>query len=179
MEQRFAGHFPFVSATAHFFYSRDSSIAKLIHDMKYRGFSKIGNLLGEISAKELFVSGFFADIEAIVPVPMHYLKKARRGYNQTDNIAQGISKVTGIPVYDILKMNRSRKTQTSLTLEQRLKNAENLFSIRDHLAKMMPESILLVDDICTTGTTLGAAATAIVRDYPNVKIYLFTIGATF
>ena len=178
MEEKFAGRFPFVAATGHFFYTKDSSVATLIQDMKYRNFPSIGNKLGEIAAKELYTTGFFNDIDVIVPLPMHFFKKAKRGYNQTDRIAAGISKVTGMPVEDALKMRRPRKTQTSLSRLERLSNAESLF-IPHRNTDLDGKGVLLVDDICTTGATLGAAAKALSDKFPLIRLYLFTLGVTF
>lgn len=178
MEERFAGLFPFVAATGHFFYSRDSSLARLIQDMKYRNFPSIGNKLGELAGRELFTSGFLNDVEVIVPLPMHFIKKARRGYNQTDRIAAGIGKATGIPVCDALKMTRQRTTQTSLSKAERQANAESLFSPRKNI-DLNHKGVLLVDDICTTGTTMGAAAKALTDAFPSVRLYLFALGVTF
>ena len=98
MEERFAGQFPFVAATGHFFYSRDSSLSQLIQDMKYRNFPSIGNKMGEIAGRELFISGFLNEIDVIVPVPMHFFKQAKRGFNQSERIALGIGKASGLPV---------------------------------------------------------------------------------
>ena len=178
MEQRFAGQFPFVSATGHFFYARDTSLSQLIQDMKYRGFRDIGKFLGELAGTELFTSGFLSEIEYIVPVPMYFLKKAKRGYNQTDYIAEGISKVTDIPVLQALKMIRRRKTQTALTRIERLANADNLFAIKKAI-DLSGKTILIVDDICTTGTTIAAAAKTITDSFPDSRLYLFTLGVTF
>ena len=178
MEERFAGQFPFVSATGHFFYSRDSSLAQLIQDMKYRGFPSIGNLMGEIAGKELYISGFLNDIDAIVPLPMHFFKQAKRGYNQTDHIAQGIGKASGIPVINALKMTRSRKTQTALSQVQRLANAGSLFAPRKNF-NLDNKGVLLVDDICTTGATMGAAAKALTDAFPQIKLSLFALAVTF
>ena len=178
MEERFAGQFPFVAATGHFFYSRDSSLAQLIQDMKYRHFPSIGNKLGELAGKELYISGFLNDIDVIVPVPMHFIKKARRGYNQTDHICAGIGKAGGLPVVDALKMTRQRKTQTMLSRTKRLNNAENLFAPRNK-TDLNGKGVLLVDDICTTGATLGSAAKALTDRYEGLRLYLFALGVTF
>ena len=178
MEQKLAGFVPFKSATGHFFYSRDSSLAQLIQDMKYRGFHELGVFLGQEAGAELYTSGFLSDIDIIVPVPMHYLKKAGRGYNQSDKISEGISKATGLPWQDALRMTRSRKTQTSLSGSQRLRNAENLFQVRKGI-NLESKNILVVDDICTTGTTIGAAAKALKDAFPSASIYYFALGIAF
>lgn len=178
MEERFAGQFPFEAATGHFFYSRESSLSQLIQDMKYRNFPSIGNKLGEIAGEELYMSGFLNDIEIIIPVPMHFYKQAKRGYNQSLRIAQGIGKACGVEVENALKMVRRRKTQTALGRVQRLENAKNLFEPRDNY-DFNGKGVLLVDDICTTGATLGSAAKALTDNFPHIKLYLFTLGITF
>ena len=178
MEERFAGQFPFEFATGHFFYSKDSSLSQLVQDMKYRKFPSIGNKLGEIAGRELFISGFLSDIDYIVPVPMHFIKKAIRGYNQVDNIAQGLSKETDIPVINALKMVRLRKTQTSLSKTQRYNNAKSLFKPYKKI-DLNHKRVLLVDDICTTGATMGSAAKTLTDSYPKIKLYLFSLGVTF
>ncbi len=178
MEQRFAGLFPFSKATGFFFYSRDSALSQLIQDMKYRGFSEIGRFLGKTVATELRITDFFNDIDVIIPVPMHFLKKARRGYNQTELIAAGISEVTSISVSTRLKAIRPHRTQTALSLAQRRKNTDSLFMLRDPDA-FAGKGILLVDDICTTGSTVTSAAEAILRAAPSARISVLTLGVTF
>ena len=178
MVDRFAGQFPFQRAAGHFFYSRDSALAQLIQDMKYRHFPGIGKVLGHLVGMELYSTGFFDGIDVITPVPMHFLKKARRGYNQTDAIAQGISEATGIPVRNLLKMKRMRKTQTALSREQRLNNALNLFTTTTS-ESMSGKGILLIDDVCTTGATLTGAATSITNKWPDCNLSLLTVAVTF
>lgn len=178
MEERFAGLFPFEAATGHFFYSRDSSLSRLIQDMKYRGFPSIGNKLGALAAKELYISGFLNEIEYLVPLPMYWYKKAKRGYNQTDRIVEGFSKETGLPVVNALKMIRQRKTQTALSGSQRLLNVESLFAVNKKI-DLNDRVVLLIDDICTTGATLGAAAKTLTDAFPYIRLYLFTLGVTF
>ena len=178
MEERLAGKVPFVRATGHFFYTRGSALSTLIQDMKYRRYPGIGEMLGRIAAEELFPSGFFSGIDLIVPVPMHFLKQARRGYNQTHHIANGISKAAGIPVSTALKASRSHKTQTSMTLQQRLDNTSGIFSL-PYPGSLDNKGILLVDDVCTTGSTLISAASAILDNAPSAKISILTLGVTF
>lgn len=178
MEERFAGQFPFDRATGHFFYTKDSALSTLIQDMKYRSFPDIGNMLGKLVAMELFPTGFFADIDQIMPVPMHFWKQVRRGYNQTHHIAAGISEATGIPVCYNLKAIRSHKTQTAMTSEQRLTNTTGLFALQN-AGELHDKGIILVDDICTTGSTLRSAADAILSEAPACRLSLLTLGVTF
>ena len=178
MEERFAGQFPFVRATGHFFYTRDSALSTLIQDMKYRRFPDIGNMLGSIAASELFSTGFFNDIDYIMPVPMHFWKQMKRGYNQTHHIAAGISTATGIPVCLNLKAIRPHKTQTAMTAEQRLTNTAGLFELQQP-EELNGKGVLLVDDICTTGSTLRSAAEATISSNPSSRLTLMTIGVTF
>lgn len=177
MEERFAGIFPFSKASGHFFYTRGSAFSSLIQDMKYRGFPSIGNMLGEVAAAELYSTGFFADCDIIIPVPMHFIKQARRGYNQVCRIAEGISSVTDIPVSSALKAVKGHKTQTALSKEQRLENTAGLFRVIDE-SQIRDKGILLVDDICTTGATLISAAEAVCKAAPK-SLTLFTLGVTF
>lgn len=178
MERRFMGQFPFRNAAGHFFYSRESGLAVLMHDLKYRQFRGLARFMGELVGRELLVTGFFSEIDLIVPVPMHFFKKALRGYNQTEEIAKGLSEVTDIPVSLGLKAVRRHRTQTSRTLKERVKNVEGVFHVSCPV-DLEGKKILLLDDVCTTGSTLCAAAVEIVRSVRNVELTLLTIGVTF
>ena len=74
-------------------YNKDSGIRKLIHNMKYRGIKEIGSELGRIYGNDLVESDFLDGIELIVPVPLH-LKERIRGFNQSAEIAEGLSAST-------------------------------------------------------------------------------------
>lgn len=178
MEERFAGQFPFDRATGHFFYTRDSSLSTLIQDMKYRRFPAIGEMLGTLIASELYPTGFFADIDFLIPVPMHFLKKIKRGYNQTEHIAKGVGSVTSIPLCLNLRAVKSHKTQTSMTKEERLTNTTGIFGLT-HPEDLEGKRVLLVDDICTTGSTLRSAAGAILAAAPSCRVSMLSVGVTF
>ena len=175
MEQRFAGQLPLDHACAPFFYTRDSSLATLVHDFKYRGFSKLAVTMGRLGAAVLKDSGFFNDIDIILPIPIHWTKKRSRGYNQSEMIATGISQLTGIPVGTNLKARKPHRTQTSLTAEQRIANTKNVFSVSSP-DSLVGKRILLVDDICTTGATLLSAGETLAASSENIRLSLFTLG---
>lgn len=179
MEERFAGLFPFERATGHFLYSRGSEVAHLVHDMKYRGFKGLGEVLGARVGEELYGTGFFAGVDAIVPVPMHWFKRARRGYNQVDSIAAGLSAATGMPVVGALRAVKGHGTQTALGREARLANARGLFAVdKGALGAAGGSHLLLVDDVCTTGATLASAAEALWKANPSA-LTILALGVAF
>lgn len=175
MEQRFAGQLPLDRACAPYFYTRDSSLATLVHDFKYRGFSKLAVTMGRMGANVLRPSEFFDHIDLLLPIPIHWAKKHRRGYNQSELIARGISEVTGIPVGLQLRARKPHRTQTSLTSEQRIANTKNVFSV-NHPESLEGKRIMLVDDICTTGATLLSAGETLAASSEGVRLSLFTLG---
>lgn len=177
MERRFAGIVPFVQGTGYFIYSRNSELAAAIHDMKYRGFPSVGHRLGEIVGEELHMAGFFNGADLVAGVPMHWWKKARRGYNQTDFIARGIGDATGLKVVDVLESIRSHKTQTAMTLEQRLANLSGSFRVK-YPDALRGKGLVLVDDVCTTGSTLRSLAAEVSAAVPDCRIYLLSVCVT-
>lgn len=177
MERRFAGIVPFVRGTGHFIYTRDSDIAKVIHDMKYRKFPSLGVRLGEIVGDELKMAGFFDGADVIVPVPMHWKKQASRGYNQTEYMAKGLSLSTGLPVSNSIKSVRAHKTQTAMTLEERQRNLSGSFRVKDNAA-LEGKGVVLVDDVCTTGATLRTLASELADAVPDCRIYLLAMAVT-
>lgn len=177
MERRFAGIVPFVRATGHFIYTRDSAIANVVHDMKYRKFPSLGRRLGEIVGDELRMAGFFDGADVISPVPMHWTKRVRRGYNQTEYIAQGLSEATGLPVTDSLRAVRAHKTQTAMTLDQRQKNLAGSFRV-ENKEELAGKGVVLLDDVCTTGATLRTLAAEVASAVPDCRIYLLSLCVT-
>lgn len=97
--------------------------------------------------------------ECIVPVPLYPSKFRSRGFNQAELLAEALGKETGLPVRLLLKKVRKTKDQKSLNGVQRQKNVRNAFLVDETaIGKRVPVSVLLLDDVCTTGSTLTACA---------------------
>ena len=97
--------------------------------------------------------------ECIVPVPLHPSKQRRRGFNQAELLAEALGEETGIPVRLLLKKTKKTRDQKSLSKQQRKKNVSNAFCVdKMAIGKQLPESVLLLDDVSTTGSTLTACA---------------------
>ena len=160
MEQLFWGKMPLERAASYFFYHKQSPYAHLIHRLKYDGRRDVGKAMGRLLAAEIQPSGFFRDIDVIVPVPLHPDKQRQRGYNQSECIARGVAAVTGIPV-DTTSVERLRHTvtQTHQSVYGRWENVQGVFTLRSS-GRFAGKHVLLVDDVLTTGATLTACVDA-------------------
>lgn len=172
--RRFAGFFPFERASAHFFYTRGGGVARIVHDFKYRKFTELARFMGVLMARELWPTGFLSDIDVVIPVPMHWMKQARRGYNQAYLLACGVAEEAGIEVKRNIKAVKPHKTQTSLSTEERRMNTDHLFAVAkpDELSGL---HVLLIDDVCTTGATLRSVAIALHNAVPDARISILAL----
>jgi ComF family protein len=169
VSQLFWGRCLIMKAAAFSYYTRDSRIRKLIHQLKYKGIKEIGSELGRIYAGTLRSSGFLEDIDLIIPVPLHPSKKRQRGFNQSDIISQGISDVSGIPVDTKMLVRRTvSKTQTRKSRYDRWTNVHDIFRVMDE-NRLKGLHILLVDDVITTGSTIEACASELLKA-ENTKV---------
>ena len=167
--QLFWGRCLIEKAAAFSFYTRDSRIRKLIHQLKYKGIREIGIELGRIYGLSLKSSGFLDGIDIIIPVPLHPSKQRKRGFNQSEMICEGISDVTGLKTDTGLLVRRSMtKTQTKKSRYDRWTNVEGIFQVTDP-AVLIDKHILIVDDVITTGSTIEACVNELLN-VENVKV---------
>lgn len=170
-----AGRAAFENASALMYFRRGSDFRKLIHRMKYGGRSDVACVLGEIYGRYLRESKLYEEVELVVPIPLHWTRLVRRGYNQSAEFARGIAKSLGAQV-ESRAIARTRRTSMQAKMsdhEKRAANVHGAFAVR------RPElidgrKVLLVDDVITTGATLEACADAINRSLPEVRL---SIGA--
>jgi ComF family protein len=156
-------------ASAFSFYTKDSRIKRLIHNLKYKGIREVGLELGKIYGQSLTKSDFLDGIDLIIPVPLHASKKRKRGFNQSDIISTGLSEVTGIPLgTGILERISVSETQTKRSRYDRWINVEGIFNVTDP-EKIVGKHILLVDDVITTGSTLESCAAELLKN-EGVKV---------
>jgi len=138
-------------------------VQDLIHQVKYRNRPGIGRYLGFLLGKRVEREQGLSHITAVVPVPLHPLRKRERGYNQSEYIALGISDATGVPVLrNGLVRTRNTPSQTSLSPEARMANVAGVFEV-DRVESVRGAAVALVDDIFTTGATLNSCARVLLR----------------
>lgn len=167
---------PIERAGSYFYYFRENPYARLIHAAKYNSRPGIARRLGEWYADEISADGFFDGIDVILPVPLHRFKLISRGYNQSEQIALGLSKVTGIPVGDNLRAAR-HSTQTRKNAFERMVNVAGIMSVV-HGDELVGKHVMIVDDVITTGATMLACVMALHRSVPGIRTSVISIGAT-
>ena len=166
-----------VRGTALFKYHRHDSYTSIIKDFKYHGRKDVAVTMGEILAKEKSSLGFFSDIDILIPIPMHFLKKARRGYNQAEEIAKGIKIETSIPIANNLIAKKGHTTQTFKSAEERWRNIENIFAVRNP-EQLAGKHVALIDDVVTTGSTMQHCAMTLRNSIPDIKISFIALATT-
>lgn len=100
-------------------------------------------------------------VQCLVPVPLHWAKQLKRGYNQSALLCEQLSSLLGLPTHTLLRRTRWTRSQASLDLTRRKRNLRNAFSIRR--SALAVQHVLLVDDVMTTGSTLEACCKALKR----------------
>jgi len=148
---------------------------QLIHQLKYKGNQEIGIYLGKLMGEQLLNSGRFNHIDVIIPLPMHPDKQKKRGYNQAEILANGLSQKMNIPVLNKIIL-RSKKTSTQ-TKKQRLErwtNVDGTFEIQN-VQSIIGKHILLIDDVITTGATLEACSNTILS-IENTKLSIAVLA---
>jgi len=179
---RFAGRVPFVSATSYAYFTNDGLLQHLVHGLKYKNKKETGYYLGQKFATSLLSTAYqreeanwASSIDMIIPVPLHKKKQAKRGYNQSMLIAEGMSKVLNIPATEKLLIRaRDTESQTHKTRAERVNNMAEAFQVTDN-TQLTGKHILLCDDVLTTGATMEACALALMN-VKDIKISICTIG---
>ena len=136
----------------------DHRYMKLIHNLKYYNYRKVGYELGKELARYLEICGM-TDFDIVIPVPIHSAKKRERGYNQSDLIAKAIADHSNaIYSRSIAKRKVYTSTQTRLGIESRSKNVSGVFQVIADKSELSGKTILIADDVFTTGSTINSLA---------------------
>lgn len=140
----------------------------LIHHFKYRQKTHVATLLGRAMASMILTDPVLQHADIIAPVPLFWLKRLYRGYNQSFLLARVISKNTGLYQANLLKRIRYTRTQTRLSEQARHKNIANAFSLA--MPCVENKCVLLIDDVMTTGATINECA-KILKDAGAKEVY--------
>lgn len=139
-----------------FLFEASGNIQTLLHELKYNNKFSLGKFLGELLAKSSKDIINTEAIDLIIPMPLHSLKKAERGYNQAYFIAKGFSKIIDKPIATkVVKRKKYTQSQTKLTAEERKENMQDAFKVVKS-KQIENKNILLIDDVITSGASVSA-----------------------
>ncbi len=151
----------------------NTEVQTVIHFLKYGGYWQLATKIGQLMGKKLEQTLALTEEMILLPVPLHKTRLRERGYNQSEILAQYIARETKLKCFsDILQRTRYTQSQTKLTMKQRQKNVSGAFAINNP-EKISNKTIILVDDVLTTGATMNACATELIKNGASI-IYIFS-----
>ncbi len=155
-------------------YSYEGLIKKAIYSYKYYNKPYFYKLLGRLLVN-FMINDNYINFDYITAVPLHSSKMRIRGYNQSELLARYISKSLCIPYIDALKRKKKTSKQSEQSKLERRKNLKNAFIIRKSAAKIINRTVLLVDDIYTTGSTVDECSKVLMNKGAK-SVYVITIA---
>ncbi len=170
-------------------YRSGSKTSQIVKELKYKGNPAMAEHLGKLMGENLLeMDALKRHNVQLIPVPMSPEKRKKRGYNQTEEIAKGISSVCGFKVQEsIIERRVMRDSQTRMNRISRFENMAGVFGINhaalseevrnDIEGKEKSTLLLIVDDIITTGATIETCYRALLSQF-NVRIGVCALGLT-
>jgi len=169
------GRVKFENATALLHFSKKGIVQQLLHNLKYRGHKQISGFFGKWLGEELSNIEAYRTIDVIIPVPLYKTKLRKRGYNQVEMFGKEIARALNAEFNDVVLI-KTKATKTKV-FEGRLSRWNDdgaVFAISENKS-LTGKHILLVDDIITTGATVEACATELLK-IDNIKLSLATMA---
>ena len=159
LHRRLDGRLRLDHALAFLHFVKNGTVQNLLHELKYNNQPELGITLGRVYGESLKHAGLAQQIDVIVPVPLHQTRFRKRGYNQSEEFAKGLSGQLDRPV-DTTSLFRTRSTETQ-TRKSKLLRWENVKEVFAASRSVDGKRVLLVDDVITTGATLEACGQAL------------------
>ncbi|MEY3237080.1 MAG: hypothetical protein RI883_1181 [Bacteroidota bacterium] len=177
LDKLFWGRIKLEGTYALLYFEKGKSTQKILHALKYKSNPQVGIEFGEEISHKLKSISFFKSLDLLIPVPIHPKKAFIRGYNQSEQIAIGLSNVLSIPVdKHFLKKQEHTESQTKRGRFDRWDNVVNNFSIGRK--NQNPKHIAIIDDVITTGATIEALVRSIQKNYPEIRISIISLALT-
>ncbi len=177
LEKVFWGRVPLNAATSMYFFRKGAKVQHMIHQFKYKNRKEIGLYLGRQYGKMLLESEYFNSVDVILPVPLHPSKLKKRGYNQSEIFARGISESTHKPVDTVTLVRKyASESQTRKSRQNRWENVKEIFSLENSVT-FQNKHVLLVDDVITTGATIESCVNELLKTV-EIKVSIASIACT-
>lgn len=172
---RLGGRMQIQHGAALFNFIKDGVAQKAIHQLKYGGRSDVAKVFGRQFGRKLLSSKHFEKTDFILPIPVHYKRRAKRGFNQSEVFGGAIASTINAPmITDMLVKRRTMKSLTSKNRVERFHEVLNSFEIRGGI-RALNKTVLIVDDVLTTGATIEATY-QLLSEIPDIKIQIAIIG---
>jgi len=162
LHKRFAGKVTINRAFAYLTYIKDGLGQKIIYTIKYKGVKEGASLMGGLYGQCLAKVHLKPQIDLIVPVPLHKKKLRKRGFNQSEWFAKGLSAELGVPYANVLERTEQKVSQTLQNRITRWSNVKEIYKLKKE-ANIEGLRILLVDDVITTGATMEVCADELLK----------------
>ena len=173
----FYGKIDFKEAVALFYYHKTGKVSTLIHHLKYKNRPEIGTYLGGWFGSELQGLHQFKDVDVVIPVPLHRKKLKARGYNQVTLFGKSIAHFLNAKYEEsVLFRESDTSSQTSKNRWHRWTNVTTRFWLNDDHG-LKNKHIVIVDDVITTGATITACATELLK-IPGVVLSVVVMAYT-
>jgi competence protein ComFC len=141
--------------TSLYVFEKDKELQRIIHSMKYENNFRVGESLGTLLGDKLQHEMPIRNLDLIIPVPLHHLKKSERGYNQSFYISKGVNrKLKFVLDKKSVKRIKYTETQTSMNIKERERNISGAFKIKS-INNISGKNILIIDDVITSGNTVS------------------------
>lgn len=177
MAKMFWGRMKIERCATLMFYDAGSTATNVVRRMKYNNHPEIGVRMGAMMAAEMQASGFFDGIDLLMAVPLAANRLRQRGFNQSAELALGVSRETGIRVASgVVRRTEYKESQTMKHRWERNENVEGSFKLVDG-AKVSGKHVLLIDDVATTGATLIACGSELLKA-GGVSLSILTLAYT-
>ena len=137
-------------------FTYSTQMQKLIKKLKYSRKTFLAKDLSIQLANFILKENIDKNVDVVVPVPMHWFKKWKRGYNQAELLAENVAKLINKPRYNALIRRKYTKPQFNLRKQERYENLENMFVLnKEYVDVIKNKRILLIDDVATTCSTVN------------------------
>ena len=152
-------------------YSYSGIVREIIHRYKFSGQKYLCATISQL----MFEKAKDIDAEIITNVPIHKKRLSQRGYDQSKLLAQSLSERTGYTYMPLLKKDKDTVAQSTLKMEERIKNVEGAYTANDF--DISNKKILLIDDIITTGSTIKECMNVLIKK-GAAKVYPLSFAKT-
>lgn len=163
LDKKFWGKLNIQNTYSFLKFTKNGPVQNILHKLKYRNSPELANFMGKWFGNHLLTLNLGKEIDLILGIPLHPIKEKRRGYNQADQLAEGISEILQVPFETkVLVRTEFTETQTNKSRYKRFENMDGVFKISD-FEKVKGKRVALVDDVLTTGATLEIAGAELIK----------------